>query len=72
MLVGIGKELLALGTVGRAARLLFGVLLIDGVAVGLGVSAQVGQLVVGGLALVLGRNAGIEGNCHYSFIKRRK
>ena len=60
-LVGIGKELLELLTVGRVAGLLLGILLIDSPAVGLGITAQVGQLVV----LVCGRNAGVDGYSHY-------
>ena len=52
-LVGIGKQLFKLGAVGRAARLLFRISLIDTDAVGLGIAAQVGQLVIGALAFVL-------------------
>jgi hypothetical protein len=50
--MGVGGELLKLGAVGRAARLLLGILLIDIPAVRLGIAAQVGQLVVGRLSFV--------------------
>jgi hypothetical protein len=40
--MGMGKELLERGAVGRAARLLLGVLIIDGIAVRLSVAVQVG------------------------------
>jgi hypothetical protein len=63
-LVSIGEELLKRGAVGRATRFLLGVLFVNVLVVGLGIAAQVGQLIISELAFVLGRDTGIEGYFH--------
>lgn len=59
--MGISKEFLELVAVGGAARLL-SILLIDVLAVRLGIAAQVGYLIISALAFVLSRNTGVKGN----------
>ena len=63
-LVGIEKQLLKRGALGGTAAFLVAVLLIDGVAQPLGKGPQLVELVVVGLALVAGADAGVEGSCH--------
>lgn len=67
-LVGIGEELLELRPLSAAAAFLVAVLLIDGVAQPLGKGAQFAQLVVVRLAFVFGRDAGVDGNIHYTTV----
>ena len=59
--MGIGQHPLEMGALGGAAAFLVAVLLLDGVAQPLGEGPQLAELVVVGLALVMGRDAGLDG-----------
>lgn len=65
-LVGVEKELLELRPFGRAAAFLVAVLLINEVAQPLGEGAQFEELVIIGLALIAGGDAGIDGGFSHS------
>lgn len=60
--MSIKEKLLELGPLGAAPAFLVAVLFIDGVTQPLGKGAQLTELILVGLALVFGRDAGVDGN----------
>jgi hypothetical protein len=63
--MGIGKKRLELRALPRAARLLLHVFFVDGIAVGLRKTSQLGQLILRALTFTLGRDTSIESDgCH--------
>jgi hypothetical protein len=64
--MGIGKKRLELRALfADAARLLLHVFFVDGIAVGLRKTSQLGQLILRALTFTLGRDTSIESDgCH--------